>query len=854
MTQFSKKIRLTNGLTVIFEKNAAADIVSLNLGVRVGSAYEQDDESGLCHLIEHMVFKGTKSYQPGEIATLVEATGGELNAYTSLDQTVYYINVPSKGFPLGIKILKEMVFDAKFDPEELAREKEVVVEEISRGKDNPQRVLGELLFGTYFKSHPYRRPVIGTTELVRGFSSEKVLSFYKKWYRPQNMILGVCGNIDEAELSAELERHFRFEIPSPEIHVELPMEPEKVSHQIAMQSMEIQATYFDIAFQAPNVAHEDVPALDILSHLLGEGDTSLLEQNTKEKEQLVHYVYSSCYTPKHLGLFVIGGMVDPTKMGEALLSIRRQIEHVRTELFESEKLERVKLLAQAQMVFDKETCEGTARKWMTYETVVGDYQYDEKYLEKVLALTPSDVLKVAQKYLDVTKATVVVLHPPKVKVRVEKAFFQKNIKVPQKRFDRVMQFRDVSVYRLKNGVKVILKESHRLPIAAVKLTSLGGLRFEDKNTNGISNLIAHSLVKGTSTLNQLQVAEKCESMAAQLSGYAGRNSWGASFSLLSGKMREGLPFFSRVILDPAFDKDEVEKEKRLQLEAIKNRQDNPSQLAFMAVMSEMFGEHPYRFHMLGESSAVKSFSADKVHKFYNALRVPENLILSIAGDFSSQAVLEILDSEFGDLKSGSLRKPKIKAPKLPHKTTRLFELKNKKQAHVVVGFVGTSLFDKDRYVFDVINSLLSGQGGRLFLELRDKQSLAYTVTSTMVEGLDTGFFGAYIGTEPAKVGKALDGIASEFKKLSTVRVPEVELERAKNYILGNHEIDHQKAGAIAMQLALNELYGVGVKEYFHFIKSVQKVSAADIQRVAKKYLNLDRCVIGVVGPREAKVF
>lgn len=854
MTQFAKKIRLTNGLTVIYEKNAAADIVSLQIGVRVGAVNERDDESGLCHLIEHMVFKGTKSFKPGEIATVVEANGGELNAYTSLDQTVYYVNVPAPSFTLGMKILKEMAFDAVMDADELTREKEVVVEEINRGKDSPQRVLAELLFSSFYSKHPYRRPVIGTAELVRGFSRDKVVGFYKKWYRPQNMVLGVCGNIEESRLSEELERHFRFEIPSPDVHQQFEPDPEASSYRVITQKMDIQATYFDVAFHAPHVLHADVPALDVLSHLLGEGDTSLLEQNTKEKEQLVHYVYSSCYTPKHPGMFVIGGMVDPAKMNDALLSIRRQIDIVKSEPFDVERLQRVKMLAQSQLIFDKETCEGTARKWMTYETTAGDYKYDEKYIEAVQALTPDDILRVAKAYLNPTKALLTVLHPPKVKIRPDKAFFQEKLKAPRFKFERVARHRDVDVYRLKNGLSVVLKRNHRLPIVSLKLTGLGGLRFETGRNNGISNLVAHTLVKGTHKMNQLQIAEKCESMAGQLSGYAGRNSWGGSFGLLSSKLKSGVPFFADVMLDPAFDPEEVSKEKRLQLEAIKNRADNPAQLAFMAAMRKLFAGHPYQYPTLGEKATVAKLSPEDVNRHYRSFCVPGNMVLSAVGDFEPEEILPLVEERFGARPKGSVPKQKLTSPKPPKKTERVFEFKKKNQAHVVAGFVTVSLMDPDRYVFDVLNSVLSGQGGRLFLELRDKQSLAYTVSSSMVEGLETGFFAAYIGTEPAKVPTALDGIFKELGKLRTDKVPEIEIERAKNYIIGNHEIDHQKNGAVAMQLALNQLYGTGVTEYFDFAKRVRKVTAKDVMRVANQYLDPDRCVISVVGPNEAKVW
>lgn len=849
MAQFARKMKLSNGLTVVFEQNTAANVVSLNIGVKLGSVNETDAEAGLCHLIEHMVFKGTKSYKPGEIAVLVESCGGELNAYTSLDQTVYYINVPAPHFVQAMRILKEMVLDANFDPVELEREKEVVVEEIRRGMDNPMRVLGELLFSEFFTKHNYRRPVIGTEKHVRGFSRDNVYSFYRKNYQPQNMVLGVCGNIDESILSRTLEEFFRFEVSSPLSFEPVSPEPERKRHRIVMHSMDIQATYFDIGFAAPQLSHPDVPALDVLSHMLGESGTSLLEKFTREKEQVVHSIYSNSHTPKHPGMFVIGGQVDPKKMNAALTSIRVQIDTACTIPFDQDTLKRAQMLMKSQLIFDKETCEGTARKWMVYETVIDDFAYDEKYIEKVEALTPQDVLEVAKKYLDPSRAIVAILHPPKVKIRIDESFFKTSPAQSKAVFRSLVKKQGIELYRLKNGLRVLIKENHRLPIASLKLTSLGGLRYETRANNGLSHLLSHCLPKGTTNYTYLQLAERCETLAASMSGYAGRNSWGGSLTFLSEKMHPAVSLFADMILHPAFDKNEVEKEKKQQLESIKNQEDNPSHLAFQYAMAELFGSHPYALQLLGEIKKVKNFGTAQLRRYHDRLCVPDNLVLSVVGDVHGDEILRILDREFAELGKRKFVPRKIGKPKIPMRQKNIFHELKRNQAHVVIGFLATSLYDRDRYVLDVINSILSGQGGRLFLELRDKQSLAYTVSASFVEGLETGFFGTYIGTEPRKVGQAQALMFKELEKLKSERVGAEELARAKNYIIGNHEIDHQKNGTIALQIALNELYGIDLDEFLHFSRRIESVTAANVQRVAQKVLDFDRCVVSTVGPK-----
>lgn len=848
MTQFTKKIRLTNGLTVIFEKNENAKIVSINIGIKVGAVNEKNHESGLCHLIEHMVFKGTRSFAAGEIATLVESHGGELNAYTSLDQTVYYINIPSKSLALGLKLLKEMVFDAIFDPVELKREKEVIIEEIKRGQDSPHRVLGESVFHSCYQKHPYGRPVIGTEKLVRGFSRNKIIEFYKKYYCPQNMILAVCGHIHEADISKEIEKQFRFTDSPPLCDTMIPQEPSKKTFKIIKKTMNIKATYFDLAFEAPSLTHPDVPALDILSHLLGESETSLLEHNTKDQQQLVHSIYSSCYTPKYPGLFLIGALINPALINKALRSIKKEVAVFQNHLIENEKIERAKLLARAQLIYEQQTCEGTARKWITYETTAGDYKFDDKYMDAINKITASDIQKVANKYLNFNKVTLVILHPNKTSIQIDSSIFKKDSSQNKKRFRKISQKKEACVYLLDNGIRVVLKENHRLPIVSIKTASLGGLRYENRANNGINQLLSNVITRGTTNLTPLALAEKIEWLAASLNSYTGRNSFGFSFSFLSEKTHHAIPLLSDVILNPAFNDQEVEKEKKSQLEAIKNYEDNPSSVVFRQVLQEIFKGHPYQYHTLGTSQSVKSLGPLELRKYYNQILTPKNLVIAVVGDFESEYMLELLNNAFHKLKNRPFPTRKIQKPRSLNKMISTFKKKDNQQAHIALGFLGASLYSKDKHVLEIINNILSGQGGRLFLSLRDKMSLAYSVGSTYVEGLETGFFGTYIGTEPGKIEKSISSMLNELRKIQNESISSDELSRAKNYIIGNHEIDHQKNSSIALQLALNLIYGKHLGDYYDFQKHISKVSRQDVQRVAKKYLNLDRYVLGIVGP------
>lgn len=849
MTYQAKTWKLPCGIKVVFEENHNAEVISLQIGVKVGSRNEAKDESGMCHLIEHMVFKGTTSFAVGEIASLVESHGGELNAYTSLDQTVYYINLPSQHTELGLQLLKEMVFDASFDEVELEREKEVVVEEIKRGLDSPQRILGQTVFSNSYKTHPYRQPVIGTTELVKGFSPQKIKNFYKKHYTPDQMILAVCGHVSEAHAKKLIDDVFRSVKKNKHSLQNVAVESFQQKFSLVTNSISHPATLFEIAFKVPQLTHPDTPILDILSYLLGEADTSLLEQNVKERQQLVHQIYTSNFSPKDPGLFFIGGHVDPDKINEALASIVAEVEKTKTEDFFQEDLERAKRLAKSQIIYDKQTCEGTTRKWVTYETTCDDFKYEDHYLQVIQNVTVADLKRVASQYLNFSAAVVAVLHPHQTKLHIDKNIFVKTQKIKKIPFTILKKSSQAKVYQLPNQLRVVLKENKRLPIFSLKMASLGGLKNETAQNNGIHHLISHLLTKGTQDATQIEIAKKCEDFCGSISGYTGRNSWGTSLNCLADKKYEALSLFASVVLRPLLSQDDIKKEKVLQKEAIKNQLDNPAQLVFQNAMKIIFPEHPYSYSILGTQQSLKKLTHNVVRDFYADNLSAKNTVFAAVGDFDSQTLLEKLHYEFGSLKSPTQKEARPAKIKPLQKREEIFTIKDKNQAHIVIGFAAPSLHSQDKYHLDVIHSILSGQGGRLFLDLRDKQSLAYTVTTSFIQGVDTSFFSAYIATDPKKVDTAIEELTKQLQRIQVDLVSSAELERAKNYIIGNHEIDHQKNSAVAMQLALNELYEFQLADFFEFSKHIQKINRHDIIETAKKYLTLDRCVISVVGPK-----
>jgi zinc protease len=382
---------------------------------------------------------------------------------------------------------------------------------------------------------------------------------------------------------------------------------------------------------------------------------------------------------------------------------------------------------------------------------------------------------------------------------------------------------------------------------------MGGLRYEDARTNGVNNLLAALVTRGTRTLSGDELAHEVETMAGSIGGFSGRNSFGLRGEMLARHWERGLELLADCILAPAFAEDELEKERRQALEEIRTQADNVSSEAFRLFQQTLYHKHPYRFDVIGTADSVAGLTRRRLADYYKRHMAASQMTLAIVGDVDPQAVVQKARALFGSAGKGA---PPPESPAAPWDAAHpivgrdVFKFQNKQQAHVVYGFPGTTITDDDRFALEVLATILSGQGGRLFVELRDKRGLAYRVSAFSVEGVDPGYFAVYIATSPENLAVAKSGIEDELGKIAAVPVPKAELERAKRYLVGAHEISLQRRAALASTLAFHEAYGVGWDEYRRYAPGILGVTAADVQRVAKKYLVRERAIVATVKPEE----
>ena len=847
------RYKLDNGLTVINEQNNFSPVVALMVWVKAGSAVEQDGEYGLAHVHEHMLFKGTEKRGLGQVASEVEAAGGDINAYTSFDETVYYIVMPSRHVELGLDILSDVIFNSSFDPDEMQKELQVVLEEIKRGYDNPMTMLSHALFKKAYKVHSYGRPIIGTEESVRSFTREKVLNFYGKWYTPENMVLVAVGDFDNDKMAGAVNRYFNVEKrksrKKSKAFVNIPPEPKQRSVRSVILRSDISEGYLEMAFHIPNINGEDIPALDILSYILGSGESSRLYRKVQSKMGLVHNVHSYTFSPFHPGLAIIGAALDPDKIADATEAILAEAARLKSEPPGTEEISRAKANIESESVYSRETVQGEARKLGYYEVIAGDIDFEEKYLRAIDHVSARDVMRVAREYFVPENITVALNVPKSAKIDgfddvSIRAIVQKALEAPK----NIVAAEGVEKYVLPNGLTVLVKEYHAVPVVAYRMAMLGGVRLEPAESRGISHFITRTVTKGTAKRSASDIASEVESLAGNIGGFSGRDSMGVQAEFLSKNYARGFDIFEDIVLNPTFVSKEIEQQRREILSDIRRIMDRPDSLTIDLFRKTLFKSHPYGSKIYGEEETISAIKRRDLVNYYRDKLIPGNMVLSVVGDVSAEEVMARVERAFGDMPA---RSPSYKVPRKAVAPTKIREVqvkRDKAQSQIVLGFLGPKLGSEDRYAMDVLANILGGQGGRLFYELRDKRHLAYAVGAVSVEALDAGMFFLYMGTRPENRNEALNGMMEEIRKITESPPSAEELYRAKEYLAGSYEIGLQTVASQATNLALNECYGLGWKESEMFPERIRSVTAEDVSRVAGKYLKVDRYVLAELVP------
>ncbi len=389
---------LPNGLRLIIQEHRAASTVAIHLWAGVGGRDETVGERGFSHFAEHMLFKGTASRPRGFVETEVESVGGRTNAGTSNDYTFYYLLLPATRTVSGIRLIADMVLNSVFDPAELARERDVVFEEMRLNEDNPRSSLGRQLYTLLYQGHPYGRPVLGDAADLKAATRETLRGYWSRYYAPNNMALVVVGPVDPAEVRAAAIEAFGARPSAP--FTRSPMPPPTPLDGVRARTVERpeRQTQLGLGWLAPPLGHPDMPAVDVLGHILGGSRSSRLNQALRERARLVSSIngwYGALQGAGAIGVTAQFEGRDPAAVEQAILA---EIQRLQADGVTAEELARAITASEAEREFSRETVEGLALAYGRAETT-WSLEAERGYVDRVRKVTRTDVLQAARKYL-----------------------------------------------------------------------------------------------------------------------------------------------------------------------------------------------------------------------------------------------------------------------------------------------------------------------------------------------------------------------------------------------------------------------------------------------------------------------
>ncbi|MFT5468046.1 MAG: zinc protease [Verrucomicrobiales bacterium] len=814
---------LPNGLQTIIKPDPQAPVVSVQIWVRTGSVHEEKWlGGGISHLLEHMLFNGTERRKSKEISAEIQAIGGYVNAYTSFDRTVYWIESPPDGFATAVDVLGDMALHSILPEDEFNKELDVIRREMAMGDDSPGQLCSKLLFRTAFQTHPCQHPVIGHREVFDQITHADLLAYYRQHYTPNNMFVVVSGCVKLKKAQQLLAKAFGSTPRQPQPPVLVPAEPRQQGRRVSHLEGQTQLTHLRLAWQAPNVADADTNALDLFSTILGSGRSSRLFQKVREELGLTHSISAFFYSMADAGLFVVGAEVEPEKREAAEAAILEVIRQALAEPVSDAELSKALKTTLSESLSQLTTTRGVASDIGSSWLLTGNADFTRDYVASIQNETPESILAAARRWLNPDNVTVVSLNPEgSQKARTKSA--RKSKESGTKRIE------------LDNGLTLLVRPDSRLPLVTVHCAFLGGLLAETAKTNGITRMFSRLLTRDTKTRSVAEVADLIESVGGDFSGFSGFNSFGLTAEVMKPDWRTGLEVLAKGLTEPAFAESTLERERQFHLASIRSELDRPMSIAGQRMREAIFGKHAYRLPLLGVEETVNAIKPAGLSKFLGQNVLGTNGVLSVYGDVDASAIRDAVEQLLGGIPRGERRFADLAQTKPIKRSKRIEESHDKEQAIILLAYPTEGLSSDDTLPFELIDEACSDMSGRLYGKIREELGAAYMVGTSRVLGLAGGAFYFYVATSNEQVGIVEEALRSEIAHLAENGLNQAEFDSAKRAWHGSHINRLQSLGARARVNTLDELYGFGWENCDATPAKMDAITRKKVREVAARH-------------------
>ena len=835
--------KLDNGQTVVVQEVKNNPIVTIDTWIKTGSVDEDDSNNGVAHFLEHLFFKGTKTHEPGEFDKILETKGAITNAATSKDFTHYYITIPSKDFDLAMDLHGDMILHPLIPRKEMEKERKVVLEEISKDLNSPTKIMQDNLNSMLYTTHPYKRKVIGRSDVIETITRDQVLNFYNKNYSPSNMVTVIIGDVDTNHAVEKTKEAFNAEYKKQTKTIYTKEAP-LTKQQKKVEYLDTESGYMVIGFRGTPIDDKDSYALDVLATILGDGRSSVLNQVLKEKKRIAFSVDAGNSTFRDDGIFYVTANYEPTKCKVVQDTIFNEIEKIQKNGITDDQLKLAKNIIERSTYYSRESITNIATEIGYTMALTNDIKFYDTYLDNIQNVSKEDVKKVAEKYLGVNKSAVSIVLPKSAKEVPVASLTQETPATAE----LVSENAQTQKYKLSDGATMLYTPNNVNDIIAISIYAKGGQLVEKKA--GTANLTAATMMRGTKNYSSLELSQVLEDNGIKIQPTASADAFAINVLTTKDEYDKTLELLNEVVNNATFEDYEIDKVKTEKLNTIKRNKDIPLQRAIEEYRDLIYKNSPYSISSKTLEKNIPNITKEDIVNYYNNIFAPENMVISINGNIDKDKTIKDLNNIF-KLKENTTNfdyaqyNSKIPTATTPRKTVQ--NVPTTETAWILLGWQTNGVLnEKDYATLQVIDSLLgSGMSSRLFKNLREQEGLAYQLGSGYSPNVLRGSFLLYIGTNPQTLEKAKSGLFEEITKLKTEYVGDKELQDAKEKLLGNYVIGLETNLDKASNIGWYEASTRGYQFKDNYEKLINSVTDSDIIEVANKYFT-DNYILSIV--------
>jgi zinc protease len=835
------RVTFENGMEVIFKENHSSPMITSIVFVRAGAKYETDFNNGITHFLEHLLFDGTKNRSREEISEGIKRHGGYINAFTRKDMTGYLVLMPTENFEYGIEVQADQLFNSIFPEDELAKERKVVTEEIQMNNDDESTMADYFFNSMSMANTPYERPVLGYKNIIASIPRDQIISYWKRYYAPNNMIALVIGDFNTDDM-IETYRSVFGVIPP----VTLPSPPEvsyfpPTEKKVYTRAGKTRLTYVTIGIDAPHYTDPDYYAFDLMSEYLNSDENSpLAAVLTDSAGQPLYQSYSAYLeTADEFSRLVIQVVTDDEAKADPIIAgVGKVLQDFNDYKPSAEILNGIKVSKKTDEIYLEEKLHYYGFM-IAPRLVITGWDFMSSYLDVIAKVNPTMMVRAADRWLDNLKYIATVYYP-------------------QKETSGTKEEKVYTAYReeiLPNGLTVVVKSNPDSRVFALNVIGKNRSASEPPNKTGITDFVNRMIKKGTTTYSGEQLSKELADIGAKVTLYD--NPWipyddryttrqfsFMKFETIDDYTERGLALFADMIKNPAMDSTAVEEVRREMMGLLGRQSGMTRDRCRNLFYKTLFDGEPYARTIDGSQRTIGSITRQDLIDYHQRYYSAGNMIITVGTNRNADTVMAMIKDAFGDMPTVRMTPEPIGTGMEVAGVVSAHEEMEKEQVYIYLGNRLPGITSPDAPAIDVAVEILSDRLGKI---LREEKGLAYSVGAGATFDKSFGWYICAMGTGSANYEQAREGIINEIKRLKTGGITADELTTAVNSIWGSSLMRNLSRINQAYYMGIGEFLGVGYNYEPDYMKKIRALTVEDVEAAASDYLDTDNYVIATVG-------